>query len=241
MVGGLPVSGFPKSVDVVIHLAQSRVFRGFPGDAPEMFDVNVRATWELLQWAAGVGAKQFILASSGSVYEPFEGLMCETAALAPSSFLGATKFAAEVLTRAYANLFNVSVLRIFFPYGPGQHDRLIPDLTRRVRAGQAVQVTKDGEGLRLAPIFVEDVVSVIVECMSKSWVGTFNVAALGTVSIRKIAELIGEELGIAPKYERVDNRLLAITPDVTLLARHVDITRFLSFEDGLRRTLVDSR
>ena len=36
----LPERIFPANIDAVIHLAQSRVFRNFPTDASEMFDVK---------------------------------------------------------------------------------------------------------------------------------------------------------------------------------------------------------
>lgn len=126
--GSFPEENFPASIDAVVHLAQSRAYRTFPADEPEMFNVNVRMTAELLRWAAKLGVKHFVLASSGAVYEPFSGRLQEDSPLAPTSFLGATKYAAEILAGPYATKFNLSVLRLFFPYGPGQRDRLIPDL-----------------------------------------------------------------------------------------------------------------
>ena len=101
--------------------------------------------------------KQFVLASSGSVYEPFGGHLREEAALAPGSFLGATKLASEFLARPYGAAFTLSVLRLFFPYGPNQRDRLIPDLIGRVRSGRPIQLAEDGEGLCFTPTFVEAV------------------------------------------------------------------------------------
>ena len=158
--GGM--SKFPKAVEVVIHLAQSRSYRDFPTDSREMFDVNIGMTMSLLQWAARSGVKQFCLVSSGAVYEPFTGSLREDAALAPCSFLGASKLASEIIARPFAGLFKLNVLRLFFPYGPGQRERLIPDLIRRIRCGEAVQVTANGEWMRLVPTFVEDIADVFV-------------------------------------------------------------------------------
>jgi len=233
----LPKRNFPANIDAVIHLAQSRVFRNFPTDASEMFDINVRMTAELLHWAAEAGVKQFVLASSGAVYEPFIGLLQEDSALAPKSFLGATKLAAEVLARPYATMFNLSVLRLFFPYGPGQRDRLIPDLIRRVRTRQAVHLGEDGEGLQFAPIFIDDVVSSFSECVEKGWTGTFNVTTAERVSIRRATSLIAEFLHEPTHYETVKQPAIIIDPDVSLLAERMDITRFTRFADGLRATV----
>lgn len=230
-------AAFPKKIDAVVHLAQSRAFRNFPTDAPEMFDVNARMAASLLQWASKAGAKRFILASSGAVYEPFVGQLHEFDAVAPGGFLGATKLAAEVLAKPYARLFKLSVLRLFFPYGPGQRDRLIPDLIRRVQTKQAVQITEGGEGFQFTPTFIDDAVSVFVECLDKAWIGTFNVASPELVSVRHAAALIGEQLQISPLYEWVDKPSLAINPDLGRLAKRFDVKRFTRFEDGLRATI----
>jgi nucleoside-diphosphate-sugar epimerase len=230
-------AGFPANIDAVIHLAQSRAFRSFPSDAAEMFDVNVRMTWLLLQWAAQARAKHFILASSGTVYEPFSGELHEEAKLAPNGFLGASKLASEVLARPYGDLLKLSVLRLFFPYGPGQQDRLISHLISRVRKGQTVQVSKEGEGPQFSPTFVDDIGAVVIECLNNAWSGTFNVASAEVISVFQMTRLIGEQLGINPKYEWLDLPPLVVTPDIRRLAQHFDIQRFTRFEDGLRKTL----
>ena len=147
-------AGFPETVDAVIHLAQSRSYRHFPADSREMFGVNVGMTMRLLEWAARSGVKRFCLASSGAVYQPFLGPLNEEAAVAPAGFLGASKLASEIIAKPFSSLFALSILRLFFPYGPGQCDRLIPDMICRVRNGMPVQVTANGEGIRLVPTFV---------------------------------------------------------------------------------------
>ena len=190
----------------------------FPADSREMFDVNVGMTMSLLQWAAQSKVKQFCLVSSGAVYEPFTGSLQEDAAVAPRGFLGASKLASEIIARPFSGLFKLSILRLFFPYGPGQRDRLIPDLIRRVRCGEAIQVTANGEGMRLVPTFVEDIADVFLASVESSWTGTVNVATPEVLSIRRIAELIGQQLGIEPKLEIVERTPIDVMPDLDRLA-----------------------
>ena len=228
---------FPTAVDVVIHLAQSRSYRHFPADSREMFAVNVSMTMQLLEWAARSGVRQFCLASSGAVYEPFGRPLSEDAALAPSGFLGASKLASEVIARPFSSVLALSVLRLFFPYGPGQHDRLIPELIRRVRSGAAIHVAANGEETHLAPIFVDDVVKVIGASIASSWTETLNVAGPEAVSIRKIANIIGRHLGIEPKFETVNMPSTDIIPDLRRLASRIELSNFTRFEEGLRRTI----
>jgi nucleoside-diphosphate-sugar epimerase len=231
------MSKLPEAIEVVIHLAQSRSYRRFPVDCREMFDVNVGMTMALLQWAAQSNIGQFCLASSGAVYEPFTGSLREDAALAPRGFLGASKLASETIAQPFAGLFKLNILRLFFPYGPGQRDRLIPDLIRRIRCGEAVQVTPNGEGMRLVPTFVGDIADVFLASVESSWTGIVNVATPEVLSIRSIAELIGRRLGIEPKLEIVDRTPIDIMPDLDRLAGRFDLRRFTQFEEGLRKTI----
>jgi nucleoside-diphosphate-sugar epimerase len=232
------ISKFPEAVEVVIHLAQSRSYRNFPADSREMFDVNVGMTMALLQWAAAQpSVRQFCLVSSGAVYEPFTGSLQEDAALAPRGFLGATKLASEIIALPFSSLFKLNILRLFFPYGPAQRDRLVPDLIRRIRCGEAVQVTANGEGMRLVPTFVEDIADVFLASVEASWTGIVNVATPEALSIRAIAELIGERLGVEPKLEVVERAPIDIMPDLNRLAGRFDLRRFTRFEEGLCKTI----
>jgi nucleoside-diphosphate-sugar epimerase len=232
------MSEFPKAVEVVIHLAQSRSYRNFPTDSREMFDVNVGMTMALLQWAAAQSSvRQFCLVSSGAVYEPFAGSLQEDVALAPRGFLGASKRASEVIALPFSSLFKLNILRLFFPYGPAQRDRLVPDLIRRIRCGEAVQVTANGEGMRLVPTFVEDIADVFLASVEASWTGIVNVATPEALSIRAIAELIGKRLGVQPKLEVVEGTPIDIMPDLNRLAGRFDLRCFTRFEEGLRKTI----
>ncbi|NEU96213.1 NAD-dependent epimerase/dehydratase family protein [Bradyrhizobium uaiense] len=230
---------FPEGVDAVIHAAQSRNYRQFPGDAREMFAVNVGMTMFLLDWAAQSAVKQFCLISSGAVYEPFGRGLQENSPLSPTGFLGATKLASEVIAKPFSKLLGLSILRLFFPYGPGQDGRLVPDLIRRIRQGSPVQLNGDAEGLRLTPTFVDDAVDVILASIASSWTGTVNVATPETLSIRQIACSIARELGIEPKFEIArGSAAVDITPDLNRLAARYDLSRFTCFDEGVRRMLV---
>lgn len=228
---------FPGDVDAVIHLAQARHYRSFPSDAREGFDVNVGMTFSLLEWAATAGVKHFCLVSSGSVYEPFANALREDLTPSPSGFLGASKLAAETIAKPFSSVLNLNILRLFFPFGPSQRDRLIPDLIRRVREGLPIQVTPNGEGLRLTPSYIGDVADVFVESIARSWCGTINVAAPEALSIRQISDVIGRQLGCAPRLEVVDKAAADIVPSLERLAALYDLKRFSSFDEGLRRTL----
>ncbi|MCA0423788.1 MAG: SDR family oxidoreductase [Proteobacteria bacterium] len=224
----------PAGADAVLHLAQARNYRAFPGDAPEMFAVNVAGAHSLLQAAAEAKVGRFCMVSTGTVYDPFDKPMVEDAALAPRSYLGASKLAAEVLANAYTGLFPVSVLRLWAPYGPGQTNRLVPDLVRRVRDGVAVTLSADGEGMRFTPTHVEDISTLMLEALKDGWNGTYNVAPAGAVTIRAAADAIGAALGKAPVFEIGTGAAPVLVPSLEKLARIYDLARLRAFADGAR-------
>jgi nucleoside-diphosphate-sugar epimerase len=227
----------PPGIDAVAHLAQSRAYRAFPGDAEEMFRVNVAGTHELLKAAAEAKVSRFCLVSSGTVYEPFEQPMHEDAALAPPGNLGATKLASEILARPYAKLFPISILRVFAPYGPGQTGRLVPDLIRRVRQGEAVTLPESGGGMRFTPTYVDDVCEIMATAIEAGWSGVYNVATPESITIEQAVTIIGAALGKAPVFERKPGGAPVLVPELGKLTQRHGQARFRSFADGIAATL----
>ena len=230
----------PDKVDAIVHAAQSRNYRAVPPDRADMFHVNVAATYTLLDYAVDVGVSRFCLFSTGTVYEPYRGELREDAALAPAGFLGATKLAAEVLARPYAGSFALSVLRLFFPYGPGQKNRLIPDIIERVRTGSPVQLAADGEGLWIAPTYVEDIAEITATAVIDGWTGTINVASPQIISLRELAGSVGRIVGRLPVFEMTDRESVRIVPVLDRLSKHFDLRRFTPIETALPRVIAST-
>jgi nucleoside-diphosphate-sugar epimerase len=227
---------FPSGIDAIVHMAQSRAYRDFPRDNAEMVRVNVVGLQALLDLGAALGVRRFCLISSGNVYEPYVRLD-EDAPLAPPGYLGASKLAAEILARPYEGLFDLTILRLFQPYGPGQTGRLIPDLIRRVREGVPITVAQDGEGMRISPTYVDDVNAVVLDALTQGWRGTFNVASPEALSIRQMGEAIARALGVQPAYGVGHTPSVAVVPRLDRLAAMTSLSRFRSFEEGIRQTL----
>ncbi|MGX5735316.1 NAD-dependent epimerase/dehydratase family protein [Bosea thiooxidans] len=227
----------PSGVNAVVHLAQSRVYRAFPGDAGEMYRVNVAGTQDVLVAAAEAGVSRLCVISSGTVYEPFSGELAEHEPLAPVGNLGATKLAAEVLARPYSALFPVSILRLFAPYGPGQTARLIPDLIKRVRSGEVVTLPSSGGGLRFAPTYVDDICDVILAALQDSWKGEFNVASPEALTIEDVARGIAAALGKEPRFERKEMSVPSLVPSLAKFGAQYDLSRFRSFAEGIAATV----
>lgn len=194
----------PKKIDGVIHLAQSENFRRFPEKAIDIFAVNTNATLYLLDYARRAGAHAFILASSGAVY-PEASSPCHEedgislSSLAPN-FYRMSKLAAEMAAAQYISWMNVMTLRFFFVYGPGQREgMLIPRLTASVLNGQPVQLQGDA-GIRINPIYCTDAAEAVKKSLLHGQSAHFNVGGSELLSIKTIAETVGEVLDRSPLF-----------------------------------------
>ena len=110
MRGAVAAVGF----DTVIHLAQSRHYRQFPERADDIFAVNVKSTFQLLDYARRAGAGRFLHASSGGVFGYSYEKFVETDPVNPLNFYLSSKYCAELMVGNYRDYFLTIVLRFFF-------------------------------------------------------------------------------------------------------------------------------
>lgn len=187
----------PERIDGVIHLAQGNTSR--PSD---MFAVNVAATDRLTQYAAFAGAQLFCFASTGNVYQPTENWCVEASPLDfdTTNYYALTKIVGEQFARAHRNVIDILTLRIFTPYGTGQHGKMIPRLIDRVRKGEPIVLTNGGQPL-LNPIHIDDLVEILRTLVKRTGSQTYNIGGPVSVSIRQLASAIGDCLGIEPNFE----------------------------------------
>jgi UDP-glucose 4-epimerase len=227
----------PRRIDAVVHLAQSARHAHFPHGAEDVFQVNVASTSALLEYALGAGCRVFLLASTGSVYEPYRGPLSEAASLRPASWYPASKLAAETLLPPYAPHLSACALRLFFPYGPGQRGRLVPNIVALVRQGGLVRLAGRGEGLLLTPTYVEDVVDVVCTAVRERWSGVVNVASPETTSVRALADEVGRLVGRRPCFVHADHpdgeEPAPIVPRLDVLADRYDLARFTPLHRGV--------
>lgn len=194
-------ASLPVGIDTIVHLAQSPDYARGTDGMVDMTLVNITATALLADHARKAGCRHFVFASTGGVYEPYHGTLDEAAAVAPFTAYPATKYAGELVARAYDGDMAVLRLRPFFPFGPGQRARLFPGLADRIRAGVPVRLNGDGDGLRINPIFVGDAVALIARAIAERWSGCLNLAGAETVAMRRAAGVIGTVLSTPPRFE----------------------------------------
>lgn len=226
----LDLARLPKRVDAVLHLAQSRRYREFPGGAEDVYAVNVHSTFALLEYARSAGAKSFVLASTGGIYGYSYEALVETSPANPLNFYLTSKHVAESLVANYQAFFRTVVFRFFFVYGPGQEGMVVPTLLEKVRKGDQISIA-GRPGQRINPIHVHDAVEVFEPALQLERSDIFNVAGDEVVSVRELVSTIEEATGepahvrhIDPEHEGDlvgDNarmkEVLGVRPSVSLL------------------------
>ena len=226
------VERLPAGIDVIVHLAQA--YLPFPDRAADLFGVNAASTHWLAEYARQTGVSRFVLASSGSVYQPARTPLTEAAPTIPPAYHPTTKLISELILDQYGAYFSRAVLRLFAPYGPGQVDRLIPRMIDSVRAGTPVMLSRGGEP-RINPIHVDDLVRVVTQAVTDTRSYTVNVAGPRAVNIRELAEMIGRLVEREPNFvERDGEGAGDFVADTTLMHDTFEIGAMVPLERGLQ-------
>lgn len=203
VVADLSTPGFarrlPARADAVIHLAQSQDFNAFPDRALNVFNVNVAAVAELLDWGRGAGLGSFVHASTGGLYGTGATAFTETDPVRLEGRLVnyvTTKYCAERLAESYGSVFAVAALRYFFIYGAGQRGHmLMPRLIDSVRSARAITLAGP-DGLRLNPIHASDAARATIAAVQTKANGIFNVGGAETLTLRQICQEIARQVGV---------------------------------------------
>lgn len=131
---------------------------------------NVEGHLVLLEAArARPEMKHFVYASSSSVYGtntklPFS---VEDRVDTPISLYAATKKSMEMISHAYAHLFEIPLtgLRFFTVYGPwGRPDMAAYIFTRKIMAGETIPVFNKGD-MRRDFTYIDDIVQGVIGCL----------------------------------------------------------------------------
>ncbi|MCH9683699.1 MAG: GDP-mannose 4,6-dehydratase [Deltaproteobacteria bacterium] len=137
-------------IEAVAHLAAMAGVRASVDDPYLYYDVNLTGTMALLEQARHSGLKNFVLASTSSVYANTETIpFIETDSCdRPLAPYPASKRSAELLGHAYHHLHGLSftAVRLFTVYGPrGRPDMMAYKLLDNMFAGREVPLYNGGQ------------------------------------------------------------------------------------------------
>ena len=188
--------------DGVFHLAARAGVRPSIADPRLYFSTNMDGTLNLLEACRHGGVRDFIFASSSSVYGvntkvPFAESDLIHRTISPYA---ATKLAGEQMCSNYAHLFGLRCmcLRFFTVYGPRQRpDLAISKFTAAILAGKPIDRYGDGSTSR-DYTYVEDIVRGILAAAAyteKSSYEIFNLGGSATTTLNELVALVEAATG----------------------------------------------
>jgi len=189
------------SYDVIVHLAAKAGVRPSILKPDEYFETNVKGTQNMLNFARHFGVKQFIFASSSSVYGVNKRVpWSETdPVLLPISPYAGTKVSGELMGHVYAHLFDMRfvALRFFTVYGPRQRpDLAIHKFARAMLEGSPIPVFGDGSSRR-DYTYIDDIIQGVVAAMhyDRTPYEVINLGNSRTVSLMEMIATLEDALG----------------------------------------------
>jgi UDP-glucuronate 4-epimerase len=232
-----------NAIDAVFHLAARAGVRPSITDPLLYEDVNLKGTVTLLEVCKTFGIKDFIFASSSSVYGenqrvPFSETDLD---IQPISPYGATKRAGELLCYSYHHLFgiNVACLRIFTAYGPRQRPEMaIHKFTSLMDQGKEITMFGDGSSKR-DYTYIDDLIDgmmAVLQCHKGYEI--YNLGESQTTSLKELIEMIELALGKKAKIKVMENQPgdVSIThADISKAKRLLNYQPKVKMEEGIKR------
>jgi UDP-glucuronate 4-epimerase len=232
-----------NQIDFVVHLAARAGVRPSISDPLLYQDVNIRGTIVLLESCKAHGIKNFIFASSSSVYGenqrvPFTE---EDLNIQPISPYGATKRAGELLCYSYHHLYgmNIACLRIFTAYGPRQRPEMaIHKFTRLIDRGEKIPIYGDGSSRR-DYTYIDDLIDGILGVIHyHRGFEIYNLGESQTTSLKELIRLIEKAIGKKANVEMLDPQPgdVSVTyADITKAKRMLKYQPGVKMEEGVKR------
>jgi UDP-glucose 4-epimerase len=203
---------FADGVDAVCHIAgQVSIIRSFSDPVVDL-RTNVEGTLNVLQQCVKYKVPRLIYASSMTLYGACETVPTpETEPCQPDSYYGITKYAGERYVHATAERpdldfgFNVTTLRMYSVYGPGQalnnpYQGVLGIFLGNLLRGEPITIFGDGEQTRDF-VYIDDIVEGWVRALGNTatYGSIINLGSGRSLSINELAARAAAAFG-APQH-----------------------------------------
>lgn len=229
----------------VCHMAARAGVRPSIQDPYIYIHSNIKGTTMLMELSARFGVKNFVFASSSSVYGGSKSTFFSEDEVVdhPVSPYAASKKACELLAYTYHHLYglNVTGLRFFTVYGPrGRPDMAPFKFIDRVSRGVELQQFGDGSSSR-DYTYIEDIVDGVVRAIDRPYpYQIFNLGKGSGTSLKEFIELVEKYVG-----KKAHIKVLPDQPgdvpytcaDVSKAERLLGYRSKTDFETGIAKTV----
>ncbi len=233
--------------DAIIHMA-SFIEVGESVKKPvEFAQNNIVGTVKLLEAMKATGVKKIIFSSSACVYgNPKKLPITENDPTGEQENpYGITKVTMEQFCMLYYRLFefDVSLLRYFNPYGPGElhnpETHAIPNFIKAALSKTPIPLFWQGQQIRDF-IYIDDLARAHVLALPLSGLHIYNVGTetgLKVIDVvKKISELLGYETSIEDKGQRKGD-VPSLVASSEKIRRELGWETKVDLEEGLKETI----
>jgi UDP-glucuronate 4-epimerase len=230
-------------INVVVHLAARAGVRPSIDKPLEYIDVNINGTVCLLEASRKYGVKQFIFASSSSVYGidsemPFRE---DSIIRSPASPYATSKAAAELYCQTYSYLYKIpiKVLRFFTVYGPRQRPEMaIHQFVRKIDSGEEITIFGDGTSKR-DYTYISDIINGIIDTMKYTDEENFSIFNLGNyrpITLEYLISLIEKNMKKSAKLTHLPVQagdVPVTVADISKARNNIDYRPEVPIEQGI--------
>lgn len=230
-------------VDAIVHIAAKAGVRPSIQNPLAYQQTNVIGTQHLLDFAREKKVKQFVFASSSSVYGindhfPWK----EDEKLLPISPYAMTKQAGEMLGHVYSQLFGIRfiALRFFTVYGPSQRpDLAIHKFMKAILKGEPITMYGDGSTSR-DYTYVDDIVQGIMAAIQydKTEFEIINLGNNYSVPLNDLIALIEKTTGKKANIEQLPEQPGDVSKtfaDISKAKKLLGYNPGTKLDDGLKK------
>ncbi|MBT4516386.1 MAG: NAD-dependent epimerase/dehydratase family protein [Candidatus Komeilibacteria bacterium] len=231
------------SIDKICHLAAQAGVRYSLTHPHTYIQTNIVGFTNLIDEAKNHNIKDFIYASSSSVYGKNEKIpfSVEDNVDKPISLYAASKKANELIAHSYHHLYgmNCTGLRFFTVYGPyGRPDMALFLFTKAILENKPIKVFNHGK-MKRDFTYIDDIVSGILASLYKSYpYEIFNLGNHKSIELNYFIELIEKNLG-----KKAQKQMMDIQPgdventfaDIKSSQEKLNFDPQTSIEDGIKK------
>jgi UDP-glucose 4-epimerase len=196
-----------KDAQIVFHFAANPEVRVGETNPYVHFEDNLVATFNLLEaMRRSKTAKTLVLASTSTVYGEASVLPTpeEYGPLVPISLYGASKLGCEALASSYAYTFGIRtlILRLANVVGSRSMHGVIVDFVKKLKTNsKALTILGDGTQTK-SYLYIDDCVNAVQHLTDRFLAGKkaveiFNVGAFDQVGVKRIAEIVAEQMKLS--------------------------------------------
>lgn len=189
-----------NNIDAVIHLAANSDIQKSSKNPNIDFKKTFMTTYSVLEGMRKNNVKKVIFASTSAVYGDKENVKIheDIGPLFPISYYGAGKLASEAFISGYTHMNDFTTCIFRFPNVIGERltHGVIFDFIKKLNDNpNELEILGNGEQEK-SYIYVKDLVAAMMFVFNKAEKGInyFNIGANGTTKVKKIADIICEEM-----------------------------------------------